>query len=114
MVRPALEAAEVLAAEGIDVGVVNARFVKPLDRELLAGLARRGQRLYTIEENALQGGFGTAVLELLEEEGITGVPVTRLGFPDRYIEQGEQSDLRAMYGLDAAGIAETVRRQVVT
>jgi 1-deoxy-D-xylulose-5-phosphate synthase len=114
MVRPALEAAEALAAEGIDVGVVNARFVKPLDRELLTGLARRGQRLYTIEENALQGGFGTAVLELLEEEGISGVPVTRLGFPDRYIEQGEQPDLRAMYGLDAAGIAETVRRHVVT
>jgi 1-deoxy-D-xylulose-5-phosphate synthase len=110
MVHPAQEAAEALAAEGIDVGVVNARFVKPLDRELLLGLARRGAPLFTVEENALQGGFGTAVLELLEEEGITGVPVTRIGFPDRFIEQGEQPDLRAMYGLDAVGIAATVRK----
>ncbi len=113
MVHPALEAAETLAAEGIDVGVVNARFVKPLDRELLTERARRGQHLFTVEENALQGGVGTAVLELLEEEGISGVSVTRLGFPDRYIEQGEQADLRAMYGLDAAGIAATVRNKVV-
>ena len=61
--------------------------------------------MFTVEENVLQGGFGTAVLELFEEEGID-VAVTRFGYPDRYLEQGEQPDLRAACGLDAQGIAE--------
>ena len=110
MVHPALEAAQELAAEGIDLAVVNARFIKPLDRELILSLARETGRLFTAEENALQGGFGTAVLELLEEEGVDGVAVTRFGYPDRFIEQGEQPELRALYGLDAAGIAAGIRK----
>jgi 1-deoxy-D-xylulose-5-phosphate synthase len=109
MVYPALEAAEKLAGEGVDLSVVNARFIKPLDRELILSLAADGGRIFTIEENALQGGFGTAVLELFEEEGVTGVSVTRLGYPDRFLEQGEQPDLRSACGLDAAGIAASVR-----
>ena len=63
----------------------------------------------TLEENALQGGFGTAVLELLEEHGLSGVRVLRLGYPDSPIPQGEQHELRAMLGLDAVGIASAVR-----
>jgi 1-deoxy-D-xylulose-5-phosphate synthase len=110
MVYPAVEAAETLAAEGIDLAVVNARFIKPLDRELILGLAGESGRLFTVEENALQGGFGTAVLELLEEEGRAEVTVTRFGYPDRFIEQGEQPELRALYGLDAAGIADGIRK----
>jgi 1-deoxy-D-xylulose-5-phosphate synthase len=110
MVRPALEAAELLAQEGISLTVVNARFIKPLDRELLLELAGRLPLLVTVEENALAGGFGSAVLELLEGEGVTGSNLRRLGYPDRYIEQGEQPDLRAQYGLDAAGIAASVRK----
>jgi 1-deoxy-D-xylulose-5-phosphate synthase len=98
-----------LAGEDLQLSVVNARFVKPLDRELIMSLAAKTGVLVTVEENVLQGGFGTAVLELLEEEGLDGVKVLRLGFPDTYIEQGEQSELRAMYGLDAAGIARAVR-----
>ena len=110
MVYPAMEAAEMLAQEGIDLAVVNARFVKPLDRELLISVATRTRQVFTLEENALQGGFGTAVLELFEEDGVDGVAVSRFGYPDRYIEQGEQSDLRAACGLDAAGVAAGVKK----
>ncbi|GFO70291.1 1-deoxy-D-xylulose-5-phosphate synthase 2 [Geomonas limicola] len=108
MVQPAREAAELLAQEGIDVAVMNVRFVKPLDRELILSLAETG-RLFTVEDNVVQGGFGTSVLELLEEEDLTGITVTRLGYPDSFVEQGEQAELRASYGLDAAGIATSVR-----
>ena len=114
MVVPALEAAALLAGEGIDMTVVNARFVKPLDRELIISLAGRHVPLFTVEENALQGGFGTAVLELLADEGYADLTVTRLGFPDRFIEQGEQPELRALYGLNAEGIAARVRDKIRT
>ncbi|MBI1921796.1 MAG: 1-deoxy-D-xylulose-5-phosphate synthase [Geobacter sp.] len=110
MVIPALEVVETLAAQGKQLAVANMRFIKPLDRELVLKLAMETGFLVTLEENVLQGGFGTAVLELLEEEGITGVPVIRIGYPDRYVEQGEQKELRAMYGLDSMGIAETIRK----
>lgn len=109
MVHPSLEAAERLAGEGISMAVINARFVKPLDRGLIKEYALRTRVVITVEENVVQGGFGAAVLEFLEEEGIEGVRVRRLGFPDRYIEQGEQSELRSMNGLDAEGIARSVR-----
>lgn len=108
MVYPALDTAADLASEGLDLSVVNARFVKPLDAELLLQLVKRFGRLVILEENALQGGFGTAVLELLEEQGIQA-QVLRIGYPDQYIEQGEQHELRAMHGLDKEGIAKSVR-----
>ena len=108
MVAPALQAAKILGSEGIELAVVNARFVKPLDRELILEMARTGH-LITVEENVLQGGFGTAVLELLEDAGLSGVAVTRLGYPDQFIEQGEQGELLQRYGLTADGIAATVR-----
>ncbi|WP_281184037.1 1-deoxy-D-xylulose-5-phosphate synthase [Trichlorobacter lovleyi] len=108
MVYPALDAAAELATEGLDLSVVNARFVKPLDAELLLQLVKRFGRLVTLEENALQGGFGTAVLELLEEQGLQA-QVLRIGYPDQYIEQGEQHELRAMHGLDKEGIAKSAR-----
>jgi len=111
MVQPALQAAQALALEGVELAVMNVRFVKPLDSELILSLAGTG-RLFTLEENVLQGGFGTAVLELLEAEGVTGVAVTRLGFPDSFVEQGEQGELKALYGLDAAGIAQSIRQTV--
>jgi 1-deoxy-D-xylulose-5-phosphate synthase len=106
-VYPALAAAELLQLKGIRATVINARFVKPLDRDLILGWARQTGYLLTVEENALQGGFGSAVLELLSEEAITGVRVKRIGMPDHYIEQGTQTRLRADLGLDAAGIAAT-------
>lgn len=110
MVQPALEAARLLEAEcGISLAVINARFVKPLDHELIRELAQKHLCLITIEENALQGGFGTAVLELLEEQGQAGVRVLRLGYPDSYIPQAEQHELREMLGLDSTGIAASIR-----
>ncbi|WP_306537244.1 1-deoxy-D-xylulose-5-phosphate synthase [Geobacter sp.] len=107
-VYPALEAAKLLESRGIRATVVNARFVKPLDRDLILGAARRTGCIVTVEENALQGGFGSAVLELLADEGMTTIRVKRIGIPDRYIEQGPQAQLRQDLGLDGAGIAATV------
>jgi 1-deoxy-D-xylulose-5-phosphate synthase len=103
-VYPALQAAEMLRQRGIFAGVVNARFVKPLDAELLLSAARQSGRILTVEENALQGGFGSAVLELLYDNNMQGVKVRRLGLPDRYIEQGSQAQLRKDVGIDAEGI----------
>jgi len=110
MVVPALEAAAMLEEQhAIRLTVVNARFVKPLDNALILELAAKCGILITLEENALQGGFGTAVLELLEEHDLNGTRVLRLGYPDSYIPQGEQHELRAMLGLDPAGISVSVR-----
>ena len=109
MVYPAVESAGVLDAEGIALTVVNARFIKPLDEALIIALAQKHGVLITIEENALQGGFGSAVLELLEKHDLSGVRVLRLGYPDSYIPQGEQHELRAMVGLDSGGIAASIR-----
>jgi len=107
-VPAALAAAELLAGAGLELAVVDGRFVKPLDGELLIGEALRTGRLVTVEENALQGGFGSAVAELLTERGMQ-VPLLRIGLPDRFIEQGSQGELRQRYGLDAAGVASKVR-----
>lgn len=103
-VYPALKAAEALRLSGITAGVINARFVKPLDLELILGAARRTGRIMTVEENALQGGFGSAVLETLYDNNLQDVKVKRLGIPDHYIEQGSQAQLRKDVGIDAEGI----------
>jgi 1-deoxy-D-xylulose-5-phosphate synthase len=107
-VYPAIEAAEALGQRGFSVGVVNARFVKPLDAVLIMTVAKKTGRLVTVEENALQGGFGSAVLELLYDSGLQDVKVKRLGIPDRYIEQGSQAQLRKDVGIDAEGIAAAI------
>lgn len=106
-VYPALDAAKLLAERGINATVVNARFVKPLDQDLILKVARRTGVLVTVEENALAGGFGSAILELLEAEGLTGIKVKRIGIPDFFIEHGSQSQLRKDLSLDAHGIAAT-------
>ena len=112
MVAPAVEAAQKLAAEGIRAGVVNARFVKPLDEKLLTRLAQECGRIVTIEENALAGGFGSAVLEFLEQQELYDLPVLRLGIPDSFIAHGKRQALLQELGLDAAGIAAKVRKFV--
>ena len=104
-VYPALEAAETLRKKGIDTGVVNARFIKPLDVDLILSVARRTGHIITVEENALQGGFGSAVLELLYDHNLQDVKIKRLGIPDHYIEQGSQAQLRKDVGIDSEGIA---------
>jgi 1-deoxy-D-xylulose-5-phosphate synthase len=103
-VRPALEAASMLRERGMNATVVNARFVKPLDEDLICSLAEETQFFLTVEENALQGGFGSAVLELLEEKHLTHITCKRLGIPDTFVEHGGQEILRHKYGIDADGI----------
>ncbi len=104
-VLPALRAAERLASlGGPSVTVVNARWVKPLDRELLSQLVRDGARIVTVEENALAGGFGSAVMEALEEMGISA-RVKRIGIPDRFVAHATQLEQRRELGLDAESLA---------
>jgi 1-deoxy-D-xylulose-5-phosphate synthase len=103
-VYPALDAARDLAKRGFRATVVNARFVKPLDENLILSLAARHGRVLTVEENVVAGGFGSAVLELLTDRGLFGVAVKRLGIPDTFVEHGSQGVLRQKYGLDAPGI----------
>jgi len=106
MVAPAQAAATALEeTQGISAAVVNARFVRPLDEVRLTALAQDTGRVLTVEENALAGGFGSAVLELLADRGLGHVRVVRLGLPDRFIAHGRREDLLADCGLDAAGIA---------
>jgi len=108
MVAPALEAAQELAASGIEATVVNARFAKPLDSELIVDLASRVKRMVTVEENALSGGFGSSVVDLLQKSDMSDIQVKSIGLPDEFVEQGTQTILRAKYGLDAKGIARQV------
>jgi 1-deoxy-D-xylulose-5-phosphate synthase len=113
MVHPSLQAAENLARVGIETTVVNARFVKPLDAQLLLALARTKRIIVTVEEAYLAGGFGSAVLELLEENGLQDkVRVVRMGIPDRLVTHGDAKLLLAKYGLDADGIFTRVRESV--
>jgi 1-deoxy-D-xylulose-5-phosphate synthase len=107
MVQAAVKAAEILEKKGICAGVVNARFIKPLDRELVAMVARRARWIVTVEENSLMGGFGSAVLESLNDAGIEGTKILRLGLPDCFVEQGSREELLECLGLDPAGIAKS-------
>jgi 1-deoxy-D-xylulose-5-phosphate synthase len=109
MVHPALKAAEKLAADGIAASVINARFIKPLDVELLSCLAHDKPFLITIEEAALDGGFGSAVLEMLEAHNLLGCKVLRIGVPDQLVEQASPTLLHAKYGLDADGIYRKIK-----
>ena len=104
-VVPALEAAEHLALWDIDAMVINARFVRPLDAELIIDVTNRTKKMVTVEENVLSGGFGAAVLELLAKAEISDVRVKRLGIPDEFVPHGKQEILRSLYHMDALGIA---------
>ena len=105
-----LDAASALAEDGLDIGVVNARFVKPLDRETILPLIEESPFVVTVEEGTLLGGFGSAVLEAAADAQLSTANVRRLGIPDRFIEHGERGELLAELGLDTAGIAATCRR----
>ncbi|MBI1996151.1 MAG: 1-deoxy-D-xylulose-5-phosphate synthase [Deltaproteobacteria bacterium] len=111
-VLPALRAAENLAPLGIDATVINARFVKPLDRDLLRDVVKRIPALITVEDHAVAGGFGSAVLECLAEEGISDVRVRRLGVPDRFIPHGTQDELRKLCGFDQEAITQAALQMV--
>ncbi|HEU4503417.1 MAG TPA: 1-deoxy-D-xylulose-5-phosphate synthase [Nitrospira sp.] len=110
-VWPAVKAAEQLGQEGLSTAVINARFVKPLDQELIVSVAKRVRYVVTVEEGCKMGGFGSAVLEALSDAGVN-VRTKVLGLPDWYIEQGPQDLLRERYGLTTDGIYRSVRELV--
>jgi 1-deoxy-D-xylulose-5-phosphate synthase len=108
MVAPAMEAAEILALRRIEATVVNARFVKPVDIEMIVDLAIRIKRIVTVEENTLAGGFGSYVNDAIKQADISDVIIRNIGVPDVFIEHGGQAFLRSKYGLDAQGIVNKV------
>ena len=115
IVARALEAADALTEDGWSVGVINARFAKPLDGQLILDQARGKRLVVTFEESVVSGGFGSGVLELFEEARLTDValrdvPVHIIGIPgDRFVDHGSVKDLRRVLRLDAPGLADQVR-----
>ena len=104
-VSECLLAAGILEQAGIDAAVINARYAKPLDEELLLRYARTTGGLVTAEENVRAGGFGDAVLELLADNGLATKNLANLAMPDQIVDHGPQATFRQIYQLDAAGIA---------
>ena len=112
-VEEALAASRILSdAHGIKATVINARFAKPLDVETIAAFAARIPNVITVEENTLPGGFGSAVLEALNDEGISGFKLKRLGIKDVFVEHGAQKHLRRLYAVDAPAIVDAALRLV--
>jgi 1-deoxy-D-xylulose-5-phosphate synthase len=101
-----VEAAERLRSDGLDIGVINARFVKPLDRETILTALRRASFIVTVEEGTLEGGFASAILEAANEAGVDSRHVLRLGIPDRFIEHGERNELLADLDLSVDGLCQ--------
>ena len=108
-VGDSLAAQQMLAEQDVHVTLVNSRFVKPIDTELIASLATKIPYIVTVEENVLQGGFGSAVLECLSDLDIKGCRIKRMGISDRFVEHGNQSLLREKYGLTADHIVAAVK-----
>ncbi len=108
----AVRAAEKLREEGYDVGVINARFVKPLDRNTIFKAITQASVVVTVEEGTLEGGFGSAVLEAANAAGLNTRNIIRRGLPDEFVEHGERNELLADLGLNADGLCETVRKRV--
>jgi 1-deoxy-D-xylulose-5-phosphate synthase len=108
MVAPAVEAADKLALQGIEATVVNARFVKPVDTELIIDLVKRIKHIVTVEENTLSGGFGNYVNDAVRQADLRDVILRNVGLLDVFVEHGGQDFLRSKYGLDAAGIIHQV------
>jgi 1-deoxy-D-xylulose-5-phosphate synthase len=104
-VTPALKAASRLETQGISAAVINPRFLKPLDEDLIVDWASTTGRIVTVEDNAVQGGFGSAVLQLLNQRGLF-LPCSTLGYADNFIEHGPQSTLWRNAGIDADGIVQ--------
>ena len=108
-VHPALETARLLQEKGVDAGVINARFVKPLDTTILAEALKQSPRLVTLEDNSLVGGFGSAVAEYLTAQN-KPFRLLRFGLPDEFVEHGKVAQLREQLGLTPNKMAETIRQ----
>ena len=113
MVYPALEVAALLMKRRIDASVINARFISPLDGSAIEETCRHTKKIVTMEEGVLEGGFGSAVLELLERENIHGMKVKRIGFPGRFIEHGRREELFQKYNLTPDAICDVIIKEVV-
>jgi 1-deoxy-D-xylulose-5-phosphate synthase len=111
MVADAERAADLLAADGISAEVIDARYVKPVDTAMVDRAASRFPLVVTLEEGAVAGGFGSAVLEHLNARGMQ-TPVLQLGLPDSFVTHGSPSQIKEMLGLDADGIASSVRKRL--
>ena len=107
MVYQALKVAQELETEGISVAVINARFIKPLDEELILSFAKKTGKILTVEENALIGGFGSAICELIADKNVS-VKLKRIGLPDKFIEHGDLKTLKAKYGLTSEYIKKSI------
>lgn len=103
-----------LAKENIDIEVVNARFVKPLDGELLKDVFSRHKKVITLEDNVITGGFGSAILEFMNQNKITGIDVLVHGLPDKFVEHGTPDELFRDLKLDAAGISEVIKDHLLS
>ncbi len=106
-VQEALKAHQSLIKKGIDATIINCRFVKPMDSELIVEQAGQHSKIITVEEHVLQGGFGSAVLECLNDHQVTGYQLQRIGIPDIFVEHGPQQLLKSKYRIDAQAIIET-------
>ncbi len=112
MVYPAMEAAQQLTSEGNSATIINARFLKPIDEGLLAAIGEKFSKIITIEENMIQGGFGSSVMEKFHQFKIQGIRVRPLGVPDCFVEQGPSKKIRKLYGLDAEGIFKAMMEEL--
>jgi len=112
MIYPALEAAEKLEVEGVSLSVVDARFVKPLDEELIVSEIEKTGRVITLEDNVLAGGFGSLISEIMVDKKLTSVPLDRIGLPDVEIEHGDVISLDKKYGINEESILRRVRKFV--
>ena len=110
-VHPCLRAAETLEKEGVSVAVIDARFIKPLDEELIFNWGNKCRLIITVEENIVAGGFGSAVLEAAAMRS-ADVTIQCLGLPDSFIEQGSLAELRSDLGLDTEGIISALRKML--
>ncbi|MEO8399787.1 MAG: transketolase C-terminal domain-containing protein, partial [Ignavibacteriaceae bacterium] len=108
MVDYSIKAIEKLSEEGINCELVNMRFAKPLDENMLDEIAEKHSKIVTLEENALIGGFGSAVLEYLNDKGCKN-DILRIGLPDSFIDHGTQEELHQILGIDPNGIAEKIK-----
>jgi 1-deoxy-D-xylulose-5-phosphate synthase len=109
-VYTAIEVSKRLADQGVRVGVADSRFLKPLDHDLITNISAKTKNIVTLEENALMGGFGSAVLESLSDSGITDIKVKRMGLPDVFIEHGSQKILKEKLGLDVKGVVLEIKK----
>ena len=112
MAISSLKAADILSREGVDAEVINMRFIKPIDKNIILNTADRIKKFVVVEDNILQGGFGSSVLEVLSENQRNDIEVLRLGIPDKFIVHGKREDLLNELGLSAEGIAGILQERL--